>query len=225
MGTNGGVTTVMGLSASRMLAIEASCVVDGEVDTNGHLILTKFDETQIDAGNVIGPAGPPGPSGGPEGPQGPPGPPGPSGVGGQYISQVIGDGASRSFVIPHSMHTRNVNVNVYRAASPYDEIITEVEHTDIENVTIRTVMTPGPGEYMVIISSAGTPSAAIWAGYTHNQPTAAASWVVVHNLNRHPSVMVVDTGDSVIVPDIHYDSLNQITINFGSATSGKAYLN
>jgi len=61
--------------------------------------------------------------------------------------------------------------------------------------------------------------------YVHTQGALAATWVVVHNLNKYPSVTVVDTGDSVIIPTVHYDNANQITITFGSATSGKAYLN
>jgi microcystin-dependent protein len=58
------MTTVTGLTAERMLEIEGATVVSGYIDTNNHLILTKFDGTTIDAGEL-----PPGP----EGPQGPPG--------------------------------------------------------------------------------------------------------------------------------------------------------
>lgn len=56
------MATVTGLTAERMLAIEAASVVDGAV-VAGDLILTKHDGTQIDAGSVIGPAGPQGPQG------------------------------------------------------------------------------------------------------------------------------------------------------------------
>lgn len=53
------MTTVVGLTASRMQQIEAASVVDGDV-VGGDLILTKHDGTQINAGSVIGPAGPQG---------------------------------------------------------------------------------------------------------------------------------------------------------------------
>ena len=56
------MATVDGLTKSRMLAIEAGTVVDGEVDVSGHLFLTRHDGTIIDAGNVVGPTGPPAPS-------------------------------------------------------------------------------------------------------------------------------------------------------------------
>lgn len=54
------MATITGLTADRMLAIEAESIVDGEV-VGDHLILTKHDGTQIDAGVVVGPPGLPGP--------------------------------------------------------------------------------------------------------------------------------------------------------------------
>jgi hypothetical protein len=56
------MTTVTGLTADRMLAIEAASVIDGDV-VSGNLILTKHDGSTINAGSVIGPAGPQGPPG------------------------------------------------------------------------------------------------------------------------------------------------------------------
>lgn len=56
------MTTVTGLTAERMLEIEAASVVDGEVIGND-LILTKHDGGQINAGNVRGPTGAQGPVG------------------------------------------------------------------------------------------------------------------------------------------------------------------
>jgi microcystin-dependent protein len=45
-----------------MLAIEGASVIDGEI-VGDHLLLTKHDGTQIDAGSVVGPQGPAGPAG------------------------------------------------------------------------------------------------------------------------------------------------------------------
>jgi len=56
------MATITGLTAERMLEIEAASVVDGEV-VGGDLILTKHDGTTIDAGSVLGPQGPAGPTG------------------------------------------------------------------------------------------------------------------------------------------------------------------
>lgn len=57
------MATVTGLTAERMLEIEGATVVSGQI-VGGHLILTKFDGTTIDAGALPpGPTGPMGPSG------------------------------------------------------------------------------------------------------------------------------------------------------------------
>jgi len=50
------MATVTGLTAARMAEIEAASIVDGEV-VGDNLILTKFDDTTINAGNVRGPQG------------------------------------------------------------------------------------------------------------------------------------------------------------------------
>lgn len=57
------MATVTVFTAARMAAIEAASIVSGEVDINGDLILTKHDNTTINAGSVIGPVGPVGPVG------------------------------------------------------------------------------------------------------------------------------------------------------------------
>lgn len=81
------MAVVTGLTAARMLAIEAASVVNGLVQGND-LVLTKFNGDQIIAGNLRGPAGPVGPPGGPPGPTGangaigPDGQPGPAGPAG-----------------------------------------------------------------------------------------------------------------------------------------------
>jgi hypothetical protein len=56
------MATVTGLTADRMLAIEAASVVDGDI-VDGQLVLTKHDGSTITAGSVVGPEGPQGPIG------------------------------------------------------------------------------------------------------------------------------------------------------------------
>lgn len=61
------MATVTGFTAERMQAIEDSAITGGAVGPSGspagHLILTRHDGVQIDAGSVIGPTGPVGPAG------------------------------------------------------------------------------------------------------------------------------------------------------------------
>jgi len=56
------MATVTGLTAARMLSIEAASVVSGAI-VSGNLILTKKDGTTINAGAVVGATGPAGPAG------------------------------------------------------------------------------------------------------------------------------------------------------------------
>ena len=59
----------------------------------------------------------------------------------------------------------------------------------------------------------------------HDQIVAKSYWIIKHDLDRHPSVTVVDTGGNVVVGDVHYIDSNHIIIKFTSDFSGKAFLN
>jgi hypothetical protein len=61
--------------------------------------------------------------------------------------------------------------------------------------------------------------------YTHDQVSPSAIWVIVHNMGKNPSVSIVDTALDEVVADVQYNSLNQLTITFTAAISGKAFLN
>ena len=61
--------------------------------------------------------------------------------------------------------------------------------------------------------------------YTFVQSTSSKVWIINHNLNKYPSVVVVDSGENVVVGDIQYNDLNTLTINFTAEFSGFAYLN
>jgi hypothetical protein len=57
------------------------------------------------------------------------------------------------------------------------------------------------------------------------QPTAMVKWEVQHNLNRFPSVTVVDGTNTMVLADVKYVDENNIVINFSKPFSGKAFLN
>lgn len=61
--------------------------------------------------------------------------------------------------------------------------------------------------------------------YTHTQAVASAEWTISHNLNKRPSVTVVDSAGTVVVGDVQYIDDNTVTITFIGAFSGAAYLN
>ena len=62
--------------------------------------------------------------------------------------------------------------------------------------------------------------------YQHTQSSAAATWVITHNLNKKPSVSVSTlNGDVWVIADVTYNSDDQVTLTFSGAQSGYAYLN
>ena len=61
--------------------------------------------------------------------------------------------------------------------------------------------------------------------FVFTQGTAASTWTVNHNLEKFPSVMVVDSANNVVIGDITYTNNNSLTVSFSSTFSGKAYIN
>ncbi len=61
--------------------------------------------------------------------------------------------------------------------------------------------------------------------YVHTQAVASAEWTIQHDLDKYPSVTVVDSGGSVVIGDCQYTSRNTVVLRFNGAFGGKAYLN
>ena len=62
--------------------------------------------------------------------------------------------------------------------------------------------------------------------FEFEQGIASDTWIIEHNLNKKPSVDVVDSSGSVQVPnEIIYDTSNKVTVLFLAAFKGKAFLN
>jgi hypothetical protein len=71
----------------------------------------------------------------------------------------------------------------------------------------------------------GTENTLINKSYTHSQISAQSDWTINHNLNCMPTkVTIVDSGGSVVIGDVKYIDNDTITVHFGSAFSGKAYI-
>ena len=62
--------------------------------------------------------------------------------------------------------------------------------------------------------------------YTFTQAIAADTWVIQHNLNKRPSITVVDSAGSSQIPnEKNYIDDNNVEISFLAPFAGKAYLN
>lgn len=73
-----------------------------------------------------------------------------TGMATKYATNV-GDGSSTSIVVNHNLGTRDVVVQVYANASPYDEILCDVEHTDANNITLKFGTAPAVDEFRVVV--------------------------------------------------------------------------
>ena len=61
--------------------------------------------------------------------------------------------------------------------------------------------------------------------FVFTQGVPATTWNVQHNLQKFPSVSVVNNNDLLMNGEITYIDNNNITCNFSAAFAGKAYLN
>ena len=59
--------------------------------------------------------------------------------------------------------------------------------------------------------------------FTQGQP--ATTWNIQHDLNKFPSVSVINNNNVVINGEVTYIDKNNVQINFSAGFSGKAYLN
>ena len=76
-----------------------------------------------------------------------------------------------------------------------------------------------------IVDSAYGYKSAVDKYFVFEQSESSKEWIIIHNLNKKPSVTVVDTEDRVVIPYVQYISDNEIHLEFNAAFKGWAYLN
>jgi hypothetical protein len=60
--------------------------------------------------------------------------------------------------------------------------------------------------------------------YHHIQSLADTDWVIQHNLNKLPTIVVADDNGQEVIGDVVFTGLQQITVSFNIPISGQAYL-
>lgn len=61
--------------------------------------------------------------------------------------------------------------------------------------------------------------------HVHDQGLPSLIWTINHGLSKYPSVTAVDSAGSVVVGNVNYINVNNLTITFNASFSGKAYIN
>ena len=69
----------------------------------------------------------------------------------KHVAEITGDSSTTSFTVTHSLGTREVQVQVYDSASPYDTVEVDVERTNTSSIAIRFAGAPVTGtSYKVV---------------------------------------------------------------------------
>jgi len=92
-----------------------------------------------------------------------------------------------------------------------------------DNPSIVLIDQDAPNQVVVRIGSASTISE-LTKRYVHAQASPSSTWNITHDLGGKPSVMVVDSANTVVVGEVTYVSNTQITVSFTVPFSGYAYL-
>lgn len=77
----------------------------------------------------------------------------------------------------------------------------------------------------ILISNGNGGSEFIDHTFVHEQTISSRNWTICHDLNKFPSVIILDSAGTQVVGEYEYVSSNQLVAHFSGEFSGKAYLN
>lgn len=67
------------------------------------------------------------------------------------VTAKLGDGTKTSFVVTHNLKTRDLVVTIRENASPYAQVITDVEFTTEDTITVKFAVAPTNEQYSITI--------------------------------------------------------------------------
>ncbi len=116
------------------------------------------------------------------------------------------------------------NFGTYRVAS----ITTDIAEPNFFLVALENYASNGAislNGYYIFSEFVNPTSDAADKNYVHPQDQASATWTVQHNLNKFPSVTSVNINNIEMYGEVEFIDLNNLTINFSAAFSGRAFIN
>ena len=63
----------------------------------------------------------------------------------------VGDATNTSYTITHNLNTRDVIVSLYDNSSPYAEVISDVQHSTVNTITLLFSVAPTLNQYRVVV--------------------------------------------------------------------------
>ena len=119
-----------------------------------------------------------------------------------------------------------INANIMQNNVKIQSNISKIQSATTEHKGIIRIATDEESIQGVDEKTAITPhTLKLITHYTHIQGVASDTWIINHNLNKKPSITIVDSADNVVEGAEKYIDENTIEIYFNGAFKGKAYLN
>lgn len=100
------------------------------------------------------------------------------------------------------------------------EIVGEIDPADLGLVTVEQLEAAIADAQSAAQEPAGTTET-----IEYTQRVASSEWVITHNMDKYPSVTIVDSGGNAVMGDVQYLSKQEIRVTFSAAFAGTAYLN
>lgn len=108
-----------------------------------------------------------------------------------------------------------------------------IKTEDNQGVTTEKQLSDGDGNQLPIrVSPTGSKftgdvraNGESLTSYTHTQSTAEVEWTINHNMNKKPSVTIVDSANTYVLGEVEYLDKNALVVRFKFPFKGKAHLN
>ena len=97
--------------------------------------------------------------------------------------------------------------------------------TDIYDIGLTFIKGAGSIQKKHVYGINIDPSDATDKTFEFTQGVPSTAWNIQHNLNKFPSITVIDTADTVVTGQYTYIDNNNVTLTFSAGFAGKAYLN
>ena len=132
-----------------------------------------------------------------------------------YLTTLIG----RSVILARLKNLNNFGV--YRLNS----LIVDENNADLYNASFTLIVANGRITASEYYGFAIYPEISADKNFVFTQNNPAITWTITHNLDKFPSVSVVDSANEIVYGEVTYTNTNLLTVTFTAAFSGKAYLN
>lgn len=102
--------------------------------------------------------------------------------------------------------------------------VVEAFDNEIEDINERMIDTI-EGSELIGVSRTDNTVILISQTFVFEQGIVSDTWVINHDLNKRPSIELVDSSGRKFEAEVEYINENQIVVHLNSATTGYAYLN